>query len=225
MMANGAIVMIRYSRTFGRDWPGETEKNSDPASETARQTSPQMLAAWVSARRANGVGSAKRESFGPAGVEAERGGVAMPGPTLSVTPRPFWVETEFILRLPRLQFRCHVSSVASRLQLRGCRPPSPGGGIPLGGGRFPASSHACPGRNPPPARQAFVCCGPVLRPVAAHMGGPSQQVSTARSDSAGATSTMDGMADLDVSVEATNAPRSRTARTNRLRSCSPSLAI
>src|SRR5260370_32464921 len=65
--ANGAIVMIRYSRTFSRDWPGDTEKNRDPASETVRQTSPQMLAAWVIARRANGVGSAKRWSVGPEG--------------------------------------------------------------------------------------------------------------------------------------------------------------
>src|SRR5215210_6455240 len=87
--ANGAIVMSRYRSTFGRDWPGDTEKNSDPASETATQTSAQTLAPCVRARRANGVGSANRESVGSAGLLADGGGVPMPGPTLSVTFAPF----------------------------------------------------------------------------------------------------------------------------------------
>src|SRR4029453_7026745 len=73
MTAKGAIVMIRYSSTFSRDWPGDTEKNRDPASETVRHTSPQMLAAWVIASRANGVGSAKRGSVGPGGRGREGG--------------------------------------------------------------------------------------------------------------------------------------------------------
>src|SRR6266568_2337162 len=81
--AKGAIVMIRYSSTFSRDWPGDTEKNRDPARDTVRQTSPQMLAACVMARRPNGVGSAKRWSVGPGG-EGRRGGgaVAMAEATL-----------------------------------------------------------------------------------------------------------------------------------------------
>src|SRR5918996_6422992 len=65
--ANGAIVMIRYKRTFGRDSPGDTEKNSEPASETARQTSPQMLAACVTARRGGGGGAAGRGGGGAGG--------------------------------------------------------------------------------------------------------------------------------------------------------------
>src|SRR4029450_10812967 len=84
MTAKGAIVMIRYSSTFSRDWPGDTEKNRDPASETVRHTSPQMLAAWVITSRGSGGGAAKRESVGPAG-EGRRGGgaVAMAEATIS----------------------------------------------------------------------------------------------------------------------------------------------
>src|SRR5436190_17492064 len=97
--ANGAIVMIRYSRTFSRDWPGDTEKNRDPASETVRQTSPQMLAAWVIASRANGVGSAKRESVGPGRVGRRGGGaVAMAEATISVAVNRLRWATEFTHR-------------------------------------------------------------------------------------------------------------------------------
>src|SRR2546430_14583798 len=70
--ANGAIVMIRYRSTFGRDWPGDTEKNNEPASETATQTSAEMLAAWVSARRAKGGGAADSASVRPGGGGAGR---------------------------------------------------------------------------------------------------------------------------------------------------------
>src|SRR5215211_737967 len=100
--ANGAIVMIRYSSTLGRDWPGDTEKNSEPASETVRQTSPQMLAACVIASRAKGVGSAKRESVGP--VRGRRGGrrgggaVAMAEATISVNTRLASGDGEFTHR-------------------------------------------------------------------------------------------------------------------------------
>src|SRR5262249_43549707 len=127
MIAKGAIVNKRYRRTFSRDSPGDTEKNSDPASDTVRQTSPHMLAACVIASRANGVGSAKRGSAGPVGRWRGGGAVAMAKATLPVvTGNAFlWrprrrtrrrVHTAFLRR----QFRSHVRSVAFWSQLRGC---------------------------------------------------------------------------------------------------------
>src|SRR5512132_1970749 len=89
-----------------------------------------MLAAWVIASRANGVGSANRESVGP-GLDGRRGGgaVAMAEATLPVATaaHPLLavasgahnrVHTPFLRR----QFGCHVPSVPSSLQLRGCPP-------------------------------------------------------------------------------------------------------
>src|ERR671910_200024 len=159
MTANGAIVMIRYRSTFSRDWPGDTEKNSEPASETVRQTSPQMLAACVIASRAKGVGSLKRESIGPVrrgrrGGRRGGGAVAMAEATLSVTARRFAcgrqsrrVHAPFLRR----QFGCHMSSVAFPLQLRGCQHLQRASGNRRGGREllcnFPVRSV---GRVPPP---------------------------------------------------------------------------
>ena len=53
--ANGAIVKMRYSSTFGRAAPTPTSKKSEPASDTVTKTSPAIPTAWASASRANGV--------------------------------------------------------------------------------------------------------------------------------------------------------------------------
>src|SRR6266511_2042530 len=95
MTANGAMVMTMYRSIFFCNDTATTEKNNDPASETVRQTSPQMLAACVIARRANGVGSAKRGSTGPLG---ERDAAAMARSTLSVTASRQRLPAEFIQR-------------------------------------------------------------------------------------------------------------------------------
>src|SRR5947208_13783951 len=139
--------MIRYSRTFSRDWPGDTEKNRDPASETVRQTSPQMLAAWVIARRANGVGSAKRCSVG-AGGGGRRGGGAVAMAKQRYRPPPAMPgERESSHAVPSAAI--WVPCVVGTLVLAAPRLPAACGGKLRGGQEFSALPRALRRPGPP----------------------------------------------------------------------------
>src|SRR5690348_15773325 len=50
---NGAMVSSRYSATFERAWPVDTEKNSVPDNAMATSASPALEAAWTPANRWN----------------------------------------------------------------------------------------------------------------------------------------------------------------------------
>jgi hypothetical protein len=54
-IAKGAIVMSRYARTLLLASVGETEKKSDPASETVTSVSPAIMMTWTKAKRPNAV--------------------------------------------------------------------------------------------------------------------------------------------------------------------------
>ena len=53
--ANGAIVMSRYAKTLLFASVGETEKNSDPASETVTSVSPAIMITCTRAKRPKAV--------------------------------------------------------------------------------------------------------------------------------------------------------------------------